>query len=806
MTFDIYYPFYSNKAQRYVPGVQASPLDKEVFESLLVREDIKEKCEAIANGDKEKKTELPAVTWCGRTRTGSRKADDMDPTGYYLLDIDHVENPREAWAEIVTGMTERMENPDTLGLRLVHITPSGKGLRIVARFTQKFPTLIEHMNWLCRQLGAYAYGDFDEVVKDISRLSFMVGKENVLFVSEKLFTEEVTETPLDLTQMAQTSTTRKSIAPVVEQKEANEAYADFTFNGFKIKEIAERYVEHFFNGEVQEGRKHAAYNQMVRDFRHLCDNDPSIVYAVLPRFEPTNSDRFSQCTSICKVNNYGTDLPQKFELFLRMYGFIPSEVQERTNEEQGSSTSLQQEEDEDIDDDLGEDEHVPAPLPKSLPPVFREILSTAPSDYIVPTVNGLLPIMGTLTSYLRATYPNDLREHSTEFFSVIYAPPSTGKGFVERWANILFTDLKKRDKLCTLRDQIYNAKVNKKADSKEGPDLLKTQVRIIPSRNSLGEALKKQVANQGHHVFTYAAEVDEWAKGVKAAGADKDDLMRIAWDNGEYGQMFQATNTFKGSVEVYWNLLMCGTLGQVFKYFKNTENGLVSRCSFTPLVKRRYSTAQKWKAVNVKAMAQFEKFKKRCDERTYEAPLDYDIMDAYQYGDDLEAFDREVPYQYKFKPLTRVDLNWLFNEIERWQVKKNKINAANMDEAADDFIPRVMVRGFRLGLICYGLWDKVGEKEKKVIRDFVLWWMEEDLYYITLLWRDRREVVKVEEKGKDKLYSLLPDEFTKLDVEKATNALDLKTQARKIVHVYVKQKLIEKISKNRWKKVFKETN
>ena len=45
--------------------------------------------------------------------------------------------------------------------------------------------------------------------------------------------------------------------------------------------------------------------------------------------------------------------------------------------------------------------------------------------------------------------------------------------------------------------------------------------------------------------------MDSWAKGVKAAGGNKDDMIRIAWDNGEYGQQFKSANTFKGTVNLY---------------------------------------------------------------------------------------------------------------------------------------------------------------------------------------------------------------------------------------------------------------
>ena len=59
--------------------------------------------------------------------------------------------------------------------------------------------------------------------------------------------------------------------------------------------------------------------------------------------------------------------------------------------------------------------------------------------------------------------------------------------------------------------------------------------------------------------------MDSWAKGVRAAGGNKDDMIRVAWDNEPYGQAF-AGSPFKGEVKLYWNVLITGTIQQLFNY------------------------------------------------------------------------------------------------------------------------------------------------------------------------------------------------------------------------------------------------
>ena len=80
-----------------------------------------------------------------------------------------------------------------------------------------------------------------------------------------------------------------------------------------------------------------------------------------------------------------------------------------------------------------------------MPPVFRELIGSAPKDFKFPMLVGLLPIMGTLSSYVQATYWLDWSKHTTSFFSIIYAPAGTGKNFIGRYMEMLFDKLRTRD-------------------------------------------------------------------------------------------------------------------------------------------------------------------------------------------------------------------------------------------------------------------------------------------------------------------------------------------------------------------------
>jgi hypothetical protein len=195
MRLNYYLSFESKNAQRWVPGIKALRLTKERWDALTQDTKNAELVKAFREGDKDAKTKLPAVCWSGYTQEGNtRKIESMTPTGLYMIDIDHIDHltPEKVFEEI------RGKLPADIieALRLAHITPSGKGLRMVMQCTENFPTLAEHMQWLDEQIGFNEYGDFDTAVKDISRLSFVPQASDILYESPLLWEDKENYNPI----------------------------------------------------------------------------------------------------------------------------------------------------------------------------------------------------------------------------------------------------------------------------------------------------------------------------------------------------------------------------------------------------------------------------------------------------------------------------------------------------------------------------------------------------------------------------------------------------------------------------------
>ena len=806
MKYDVYMPFWSTKQKKWCPGVTAKKMSwAEVYE-LMSSEAYHKITDAIRAGAKERKPELPSIDYVGKSVNGKRENKYMVPTQLVMLDVDHMEEKGYNAFNVYERVLESSKRSNLFErIALIHKTPRG-GLRIVARALEGRTSLLENMEFYYDQLSLSMFGDCDKGVHDFSRISFLVPTEDYYYVNTEILDEDLESRPVLLENKAfenplftsedatpdekAADKERLQAAEVAlnesqEQLEAQKEFADMDFRGVKVATIIEKYVEHC--GTPTSGEIHNFYNEMVKNFRCIMDNNKRALLAMLPRFGHSKEECESQINSICRVNTL-SGLPKQFYFFLKDNGFYtpksfddPKMKEYMLSEKDDSSNTK----------------------PPYLPPVFREFVEICPPDFVVPCITALLPVIGTLTSYVQAVYPFDARLHTTSFFSVIYAPAGTGKGFVERIIDNLFEDLNLRDAVQTARENIYLRVIQRKGANDKAPDLPHVSMRLIPPKNSEAEFLQKQSDNHGYHMFTYAAEMDSWAKGSKAAGGNKDDMIRVAWDNGEYGQQFKSANTFKGKVRLYWNVLITGTLPQLESYFKNVENGLVTRCSFCSIDNQEFAMPPKWRTLNKKAMKVIRAFMSRCDRMSYEEPCTVDPQLLVAINDD--EFDKQVEWRFKFRERQTIDCSWIMPTIEAFQDEQVRLGLLDRDKARDVFRRRVGVRGFRLAMICMCLWEKPRAQDLEKCKAFINWFMHVDLEQSLRLWADKynelanaNDVPKLPKKG---LYAQLSDEFDMADLYAAATREKIKSPLRNIISQWDRIGVIKKLGNKKFRKI-----
>ncbi len=801
MNFDVYFAQPTAKGLR--PGVTPEPMEWSDIRKLILENEnwAKQIDDYRETGDAELKQSLPSINFVGRS-VRDRANNAMIPTQLFMIDIDHIPEDtdcRQVWDTLCMKVDYDWIVDNVI---LAHISPSGHGIHIIFK-SQGYPTLIENMNAVNEIFNFDEYGDYDTKVKDFARVSFAFKASEILFESARLllstesdfgtslvndaFAEEVQDGDSSKTPTkTKASRTISGNVPELSDEEIKK-YEQMEVRGTPLINIVKKWVEH--RGTPDAGEVHNYYNEMIKYFRNITSNNRKWLFAILPKFGHSDEECWSQIVSITKANTLSR-IDKEFYFWLRDSGFWVAR--------EGEANALKEY--------MMSDEEKDSNKMPALPPVFREFVKSAPKDFHLSVINALMAIMGFLSTYVKAKYPYDDRWHTCSFFSIIYAPAGTGKGFVERLLDKLMDYVTLRDAVQSMRENIYLRIISKKGANDKSPDLPHTSLRVIPSKNSEAEILTKQQDNHGAHMFTYAAEMDEWAKGEKAAGGNKSDMIRVAWDNGEYGQQFKSANTFRGKVRLYWNVLITGTMAQVNNYFKNVENGLVTRCCYTTIENQEFQLATIWKPIPAKGLETIQKYCKRCDENTYETPCTVDLDEAKMLSDD--EFDKQVDWQFKFKEKQEVDLSWIMPTIEKFQKEQCDQAALAYDKARDTFRRRVGVRGFRLALLCTTLYPTVGKKEKKTIIHFVEWWMHQDIECTLRLWGKKYNDI-VEENTTENLaqrdvFAQLKDEFTKDDVYVVCKRENIKTRINMIIYQWKKGKHIEEVTKNkRWRKVKK---
>ena len=766
-----------------------------IIRTSFVKDVVNNARAALAEGNEQRYQEikrgLPAMMWCGVSEDGKQRAARyLQPTGLFMVDVDHCgsrEKVEECFARVRAEIDSDMEYAGRL--MAAHVTPSGEGLRLVVLASGIYDNIADEMQHFISRFPLLGeYGHVDEAVKDYSRLSFLVSENDFfLLPQEGLFGKKMESrlTPSG----GYANPNAKVNANVNANAKEPEAYAEirktYRYNDALVAEIAERYVEK--KGEPQVGERHEFYNGMVKNFRNICDNNPQVLHAVLPRFGKPFDETLKQCEFMCRSNTT-TSKSKDFYLFLVSEGYIKRKKAAVTESEVKAELET------DRDEDTKESQVDYLKELGVVPPVFREFLNICPNEFVYPTITALLPIMGTLTSYLRARYL-DGAEHTTSFYSVVYAPPGSGKSFIERLSTPLFRLLRKRDELNSLRESIYLEEEESRAEGEKPQKNPRASVRIFPAINSQTEFLTKMRDNKGFHMFTCAEEVDTFNKGTKAAGGDKSDLFRIAWDNGNYGQSFKGKNSFKGTVRLYYNVLLTGTLGQVKNYYKNVENGMVTRVSFSEIANQSFAEAPEWKTLQKKAQEVIGKFVERCDFNTYSNRIDDVDFDEVE-DMESEVFVKEVPWRSQFKERQRVNMSWLFPSLKKW-LEKNRVAAMkDMDYARDTFRRRTAVKGFRLAMICTQCWTDFREKQQQIVEDFVLKWMDYDLEQALNLFGAQfnenieKNVEIARKTGFDSVFSSLPDVFTQGDVRVRLQQEGRRTPLKAVISLWKTQNLV----------------
>lgn len=702
------------------------------------------------------KKRLPIVTWQAYFPNGRRKNDEAQPSGLFMLDIDHVDEPNKIY---YTKITSRI---DELGIMVVHKTPSTKGLRIVAKCRPEFTTIAENQQWLAAQLGLE---EFDEACNDLARASYIVPEDYFYYRDGKIFTDPMPEGVNIVAGKGQQRAVAGSMElrnhGITEAMPDNGQQSGFIgqqtaqqdYKGIPLSDIAQKWLDNH-GGMPKVGERNTMLYQLASRMKYITDFNPRTICDTIPHCDLPDDEVMALCQSACNGVR-GSKIPWDLSIVIK------------------TLQTAEQNDDDKMEVNNSFVDELP-PLPIGL----ADSVKALPSKAVMPVLCGLMPLCMTYATNVRYIYC-DGATHRLNTMAVIYGEQGSGKSLVKDEIDLWLSPMLIADQGARADEVAYKEmKKSRKANEKLPPEP-KVPIRYVPLTISCSALLKRLINSNGKHIYSFGEELDTMRKSNKAgAWSEKSDCYRLAFDNGKWGQDYISDNSVAGLAAVTYNFSVLGTPGAVHKCFpaNDAENGMCSRILFAEMIHNPFEY-----------MSRKEKVDKT--EKIESINRAVEVLQS-SYGD--------------------IELPRLAKKMERWcNDRADEARIAN-DSVTDTFRKRSAIIGFRCAVVYYLLENADNDSDNKVESDNMLKFAElmadYCLYHQCKLFGEEFLNKRLSEqrtynvRPRINYFEQLKETFTFEDVRLLRS--DAHNSAlRTMICRWKQEGLIEEIAKNHWRKM-----
>lgn len=674
---------------------------KEVKEGKLTRAAFKKVKTTL------KENNLPVICFHATFSDGYRHNQSAIPSGLSIYDVDELkEDPRAYYMNKVAGREEE------LNIYLAHISPSNEGVRLVFEMP-KGMSLAEAQQWMADQLGDETY---DGSVKDMARCSFGVCRDYILYYNEeKLFAEREVDVPQNPVTIGTKDSDVSAPLPLPEAGE----YED-NFNGIGYPQIIKA-VEEQLGGVPAQGARNNFIFAMACNMRYVCNDDPRWIAQILPRYGEEEQKFLGTVRSACNRPQNKT---------------VP-ELVNRALEQARKQQQL-----EEIIEANGVHAAQPPMMPQRLSKFMRLITKNVPEHLRPSVAMGIFPALGAHCKGVKFRYNDNARVEPT-FMNVLVAEMSSGKSCVNEPINAIMADIKESDTKNRKLMQEYKEQYDACAADQQKPERPKGLAIQWVKPDMTPAAFVQLMADAGgKSLYTRMDEIGMLNQlKTNGKGNNVTEILRLAYDCGDYGQERVGTKSVSEAVEVRWNWNASTTPGKCRRFFADSMlDGTLSRMTFCTIY------------------------------------TDDDRMPVYGQYD--EKFQQQVQEFIK-----------LLNEAKGLiECKKANLLVADMIEEnrqysalADDdtyreLSYRATLSAFKRGMVLYIL---NGQKWSKEIEDFVRWSYHYDMWCKMWIFGEKmRRAMELDKAvmvpGRRNLMECLQDNFTLDDLNTVRRAQGMK--------------------------------
>ena len=640
------------------------PVDEAQFYALVRASKWNENIDKFREtGDAALKRKLPAFifqatfdeTKSAKGKVGRwRKQAATRLTGLVVMDIDHVEDP----LTLYQGWVEKGLDWEKLGIELIYITPSGKGLKIVFKARLDWGNLIDNQHAMASVLGV----EVDESCKDASRMSFICKESDILFINKELFTYENKEfgEKYDAEYRAGRS---GSAAPAgvanktVEQGTGNVGQVDaeqvgdpVKWRGYELQGIIDqRYREKLPCAE--DSNRHHESLKLATDLMLMLDGDRKLVQRVVeaqPWVQEIIKERdenvgqtvasAAECVAQ-KEKKYASSLPSK-AMLEAVQAFTGKTYLEIVNGGDFKGGQALCEEDmtrwlwewgaqiEGLFEDF--------PLLKDICKGLKR--NQYPAALFV--AGGLMMTLMTRCTYRFYHRPEELRRLNNSTF--IIGDPASGKSFATRLFKLLAAPIVAADKIGKDAINAYREQMRTKGANKEKPKKPKVVVRVHPARTSNAQFIQDMVNSVEEvdgqpmqlHMLTFDTELDNTVTVQKGGSwIDKQSLELKAFHNEEDGQAYSNNDSILQDFYVTWNFIYTGTPIALKKKVneQNFGSGLATRLTCIPLPTTNFEMMTRERSVDFESDGRLKEWAFKLDRMKGLLTLDKIVDGLYDW-------------------------------------------------------------------------------------------------------------------------------------------------------------------------------
>jgi hypothetical protein len=563
--------------------VLACPQEKlnEILDSPQVAEVCRRLGEVDHDSDEAKglKQQLPLLMFMANYSDGRRHAKSAVPTGMAYLDLDELngEDPREVWKRLVQTLI--MLELEHLVV-LVHVSCSGKGLRIVfiipSQFGHLSPTerIDQAKRWLAGQLGVTD----DSKTKDLARGSFAVPRSYVLFGPDKrLFEESVSESvkqkvfKTDAAEMTDSKEPRnqgKEVPEFPDSLDKNNSADNIKvfpsdYHGIPFTDIIRKYWEVNNRGfEPTQGDRDTLTYQLACDLRHICGRSFEWLDQVIPCYDgfPLEEKRAKIRSALqSEFNGFPMRLRNTLSALAIDHSPLTNDhlAAQGEGDEECSMVNVQW-------------------SMKRLPQGVRDSIDAVGSQLALPVVTAICPCIGALATGV--TLDVHGQKKGLNLIAYIAGDFASGKGSIDPVVEAWMSEVTALDEMYLMQEEEWRNKKKAAKNKKEQPEEPKLPVRFVTLNSTVAKLAERLANTEGKHAFSFTPEADTVAQKWRSAMSDFSVMLRQSYDGTRYDREAKSVDAVSVHIrQLLWNVTMCGTPDALYRVVSNYTDGFQSR-------------------------------------------------------------------------------------------------------------------------------------------------------------------------------------------------------------------------------------